>query len=670
MPPPAPPRFATTGPSPLEMQKIVSLYQAGKHADVEAQAQALTTRFPRHGFAWAILAAALRAQGRNGQALAPLEKAAALAPGDPKLQFNLGNVLRDLGQSEQAMQRYRQALRLQPDFPEASYQLGNLQQDLGRHAEAEQNYRRVLKSVPGHAKAHANLALSMQETGRLEEARASLARAIALEPGNTALHFNLADLLHDMGRLAEAEEACHKALLLDPDLAPAHSHLGTILQDQGRLQEALACYDAALRLQPADLVASSSRLFCLNYLPGTDAGHCLAQAQKFGELAARRAGPAFSAWRCPADAQRLRVGLVSADLREHPVGYFLESVLSQIDSRRIELVAFPAQAGGDALTQRIRPHFAQWQPLAGLDDEAAAQLVHTTAPHVLIDLSGHTAHNRLTLFARRPAPVQATWLGYFATTGVAAIDYLLADAWSLPPALEGGFTEKIWRLPDTRLCFTPPAAAPEVGPLPAGTAGPITFGCFNNLSKINDDVVALWCRVLDAVPGSRLLLKAKQYRDASVVDAVRERFVRRGLEAGRLEIEGPSPRSNYLAAYHRVDIGLDPFPFPGGTTTVESLWMGVPVLTLSGDTFVSRQGVGILTNAGLPEWVAADAGDCVARAVRHAADLPALAALRGGLRAQLLASPLFDAPRFARALEDALHGMWARHVKSAQAPAA
>jgi predicted O-linked N-acetylglucosamine transferase (SPINDLY family) len=264
------------------------------------------------------------------------------------------------------------------------------------------------------------------------------------------------------------------------------------------------------------------------------------------------------------------------------------------------------------------------------------------------------------MFAWKPAPVQASWLGYFATTGVAAIDYLIADPWTLPPSEDAHFTEQIWRLPETRLCFTPPEADVAVSPLPALTNGHVTFGCFNNLTKMNDGVVALWSRVLQAVPGSRLRLKAKQLDEASVRASVLERFAAQGIGAERLVLEGRSRRADYLASYGQVDIGLDPFPFTGGTTSAESLWMGVPVLTLAGDRLVSRQGVGLMMNAGLADWVALDADDYVARAVAHAADLPRLAALRSGLRQQVQASPIFDAQRFAPLFEAVLRGMWRR----------
>jgi predicted O-linked N-acetylglucosamine transferase (SPINDLY family) len=296
--------------------------------------------------------------------------------------------------------------------------------------------------------------------------------------------------------------------------------------------------------------------------------------------------------------------------------------------------------------------------LIGLSDEQAAQNIQTDGIDILIDLSGHTAHNRLPMFAWKPAPVQVSWLGYFATTGVPTMDYLLADPWTLPASEESSFTEKIWRLPQTRLCFTPPRSDIVVSPLPALSNGYVTFGCFNNLTKMNDAVVTLWAQILNAVPASRLFLKARQIKQASARQETIDRFAAHGIETSRLILEDYVPRENYLAAYHRVDMALDPFPYPGGTTTAEALWMGVPVLTLAGERFLSRQGVGLMMNAGLPEWVAADSSDYLARAVAHAGDLQKLAALRTGLRPQVLSSPIFDAPLFAGHFETALRGMW------------
>ena len=363
----------------------------------------------------------------------------------------------------------------------------------------------------------------------------------------------------------------------------------------------------------------------------------------------------------PIADRRLRIGLVSADLCFHPVGFFIEGVLRALTTRaggNLEFFAYMNYFRTDPVSERIKAHCHQWREVFARSDEETARLIRSDEIDILIDLSGHTAKNRLPLFAWKPAPVQVSWLGYFDTTGVTAIDYLIADPWTLPESEEIYFTETIWRLPDTRLCFTPPDINVTIRPLPALTEQRITFGCFNSLHKMSDAVVALWARVLAAVPDSRLFLKARQLYQPAAREAVIEQFSRHGIPPVRLILEGPSIRANYLAAYNRVDIGLDPFPYTGGTTTAEALWMGVPVLTLSGQHFLPRQGVGLLMNAGLPEWVASDADDYVARAVSHAGNLERLAVLRSQLREQVLASPVFDAARFAMHFEAALRGMW------------
>jgi predicted O-linked N-acetylglucosamine transferase (SPINDLY family) len=355
------------------------------------------------------------------------------------------------------------------------------------------------------------------------------------------------------------------------------------------------------------------------------------------------------------------VGLVSGDLRAHPVGYFLEGVMAALASGaagRLEFFAYPSHFCADVLTERIKACCHGWHSAVGLSDERLARRIRDDGIDILIDLAGHTAHNRLPMFAWKPAPVQVSWLGYFATTGVAAMDYLIADPWTLPEAENGNFTETVWRLPETRLCFTPPDIDIEIAPLAALGRGHITFGCFNNLTKVNQAVVALWARVVEAVPDSRLFLKASQLQEPSMRESMAERFSALGVAEERLILEGASSRAEYLAAYRHVDIALDPFPFVGGTTSAESLWMGVPVLTLAGEHLVSRQGVGLLANAGLSEWVASDPDDYVARAVAHSADLQCLASLHDDLRPRILASPVFDAPRFAGYLEAALRGMW------------
>ena len=395
----------------------------------------------------------------------------------------------------------------------------------------------------------------------------------------------------------------------------------------------------------------------------------LAEAQGFGDLVTRSVQP-YTEWPTSPEAGRcLRVGLVSGDLRTHPVGYFVESILCALTSGlpgRLEFIAYSGNIpnnANDAVTERIKACCTAWNSTLDLSDEKLARKIHDDCIDILICLSGHTALNRLPMFAWKPAPIQINWLGYFPTTGVSAVDYVIADPWVPPQADEQYFTEQIYRLPETYVCFTPPDFEVPIVPLAALSVGHVTFGSFNNLLKISDDVVALWARVLLAVPDSRLFLKTKQLSSAGAKQAMQDRFAAHCIGADRLILEGDSPRAELLAAYQQVDIALDPFPLPGGTTSVEALWMGVPVLSLVGERFMSHIGKSILQNAGLPDWIATDADDYVARSVSYAGDLPRLAALHDGLRAQVLASPLFDAPRFARHFEAALRAMWMQWIR-------
>jgi len=531
----------------------------------------------------------------------------------------------------------------------------------GQYTELEIQARILSERYPnsGNAWKALSTALLMQSKNAIP----SLQKTVELLPYDAEPHCNLGKALRDLGQLNEAVASCRRALSINPDFAEAHCNLGNALQDLGQLDDAVASFRRALEIKPDYIQAQSNLLLILNYQSDQPASMLLNEARRFGELTTGQARP-YADWNNVKESGKcLRVGLVSGDLRNHPVGYFLEGVLSAMTScahGRLEFIAYHNHPQPDTLTDRIKSCCVAWRDTLGLSDEGLARQIRDDSIDILLDLSGHTAHNRLPMFAWKPAPVQASWLGYFATTGVAAMDYLIADPWTLPPSEESCFTEEIWRMPETRLCFTPPDGHEKVGPLPALGNGFVTFGCFNNLMKMNDAVVALWARILASVPASCLFLKANQLNEESVRTRTIERFSARGITVDRLLLEGHTPRSHYLTAYHRIDIALDPFPFTGGTTTAESLWMGVPVLTLAGERFISRQGVGLLMNAGLSDWVANDADEYVSRAVFHASDLRHLATLRSGLHEQVLRSSIFDASRFALHFEAALREMWSK----------
>lgn len=619
--------MATSSQPPYALQQaIVALHRQGRLDEALRGARALTQSLPQDPFGWRALGALLREQRRGAEAVEPLRRAALLA-NDGGAYNDLGVALHEAGDLGQAEVMLANALRLSPGLVEAHANLGRLYHALGQLARAESHLRTALRMRPDLAEAH-----------------------------NT-----FGAVLLDLSRLVEAEDACRRAISLKPAYVDAHTMLGTILSATGRSGQAEACFRTAVDLQPDELSAYSNLLFNHCYGAALPPSACLQEARRFGRRAAARAAGRYTHWSAEPAPRKLRVGLVSGDLCQHPVGYFLEGLLSHVDRTRLELFAYPTVAYGDALSAALRSRVDAWKPLVGLSDEAAARQIHADGIHVLLDLSGHTAHNRLPVFAWKPAPVQVTWLGYFATTGMSEIDYLLADEVSVPVAHQGHFSETVWYLPHSRLCFTPPQLELPVAPLPAlARGGRVTFGNFQNLAKLGEEVLARWAAILAGCSGARLRLQNKQLADAGVREQLRQRLQATGIDVSRVEMHGPQQRQAYLAAYGDVDIVLDSFPYPGGTTTCEALWMGVPTVTLAGDRLIARQGASLLGAAGLAEWVAATPAEYVDKALAFARPLPALAGLRARLRAQLLASPLCDAPRFARHFEEAVWAMWRR----------
>jgi protein O-GlcNAc transferase len=661
---------------PALLQAGLSHHQAGRLADAETFYRQILQREPKHADALHLLGVIAYQAGDHPLAIDLIRRAIAANPSYAAYHSNLGRAYQDNGEPGAAIASYRVALTLQPDLADAHNNLGNALQTQRDLPAALHHYRRALALQPDYAAAHNNLGRALAALGQFDAALHAYRAASALKPDDADVYNNLGIALQEQGQLDAAIEQYRLALALKPDYAPAHNNLGKDLAAQGKFAEAMDSYRTALRLKPDFSAAHSNLLFHLNHEMQPVPALYLAEARRFGTQVSLRARP-FETWKTWPSGQRqteshppqpLRVGLVSGDLRSHPVGYFLESVLAHLDPRKIELVAYDTRGFGDDLSARIRPYFAQWHILAGLSDEVAAHTIHRHGIAVLVDLAGHTADNRLPVFAWRPAPVQAAWLGYFASTGVASIDYIVADRQVLPAGEEAHFTEKPWCLPDCYLCFTPPDAEIAVGPLPLSENRHVTFGCFNKLNKINDAVVALWAEVLHAVPASRLLLKTKELTDSSAQELTRARFAAHGIDPARLTLEGYTPRLENFAAYRRVDIALDPFPYPGGTTTVEALWMGVPVLSRRGDRFLSHAGESLLSNAGLPDWIADNDVDYIAKAQAFAADPAQLAALRAGLRARLLASPLCDAPRFAAHLAAAFTGMWQAQLTQSAHP--
>jgi predicted O-linked N-acetylglucosamine transferase (SPINDLY family) len=607
----------------------------------------------------------LLGEGHLEGAAACYREALAADAGHVGACVNLGYVLTELNQGEAAREPLERAVGLEPHNADAHYLLGLILEGSGDLDGAIRHLDLAAESKPDFVFAWRDLCRVCFQAGRIEEARRAVERGLAVEPRSADLLLYRGNIsLHEKS-YRHAVESYQQALAIQPDNAVIHANLGKACIEQGDVESAIINYRRVLDLDDgaASLEARSSLLFARSYQPDDAPQAYLAEAQQYGALLAARVKP-FADW--PADdlpETPLRVGMVSGDLLLHPVGHFLESILASLDPAKLALVAYPTVMKEDALTARIKPRFAAWHPLAALNDAAAAARIRDDGIQVLIDLSGHTSNNRLPLFAWKPAPVQVSWLGFFSSTGVPGMDYLLADPYSVPESDRQQYTETVWHLPDTRLCFTPPSEAGElpVSALPALREGHVCFGSFQNASKLNDAVLAAWSRILRALPQARLRVQNKQMSDGEVRDSFLARCAKAGIDTARVNVVRPGTRTDYLAAHATVDMVLDTFPYPGGTTTCEALWMGVPTLTLAGTTMLGRQGAAMMQCVGLGDWVAADIDDYVAKAVSFAGRLDELARLRAGLRAQAARSPLFDAPRFARNFEEALLAMWRRH---------
>ena len=639
------------------------------------------------------LGVALKGLGQRDEAIACYRRAAQLQPGFAEAHYNLANALKDHGELDQALACYRRALELKPDYAEAHYNLGNALKSQGKLDQATTCYHRALQLKPGYlaaynnlgaalyaqgkldeaiacfhralklkpdfAEAYDNLGNALKDQRKLDEAIACFRRALELKPDDAEVYSNLGLALGDLGKLDEALACYRRAVELKPDMTEAHVNLGNTLMQQANHDEALACYHRALELKPDYVETHSNLLLGLHYCPGvTPAALAEAHAEYDRQHAAplRNALPKRDTMSDPAG--RLRLGFVSADLRRHPVGYFLVRVLENLDHQQYPTFCYSDGMLKDDLTQRLHVAVTQWRDVLGLSDQRLAVQIREDRIDVLFDLAGHTARNRLLVFARKPAPIQVTWAGYVGTTGLAAMDYLLADRYEVPPGAERHYRERVLRMPDDYICYDPPVYAPAVASLPALARGEVTLGCFNNPAKISSQVIEVWAKILRRQPQARLLLKFKGGNDRGLVRRFAETFAAQAIDPGRLELLGQSSHVELLAEYNHIDLALDPFPYSGGLTTLEALWMGVPVITCPGETFASRHSLSHLSSVGLTDLIARDLDEYVELAVSLSGDLPRLAALRAGLRQRMAASPLCDGKRFAANFASLLQEVW------------
>ena len=671
---------------------------AGDHEAAAASFEAAVALAPERDDARRQLGDIRQGQGKLDAAFEAYRSLRSSAAAEDAQRFlRLGVAYHDRGSLAPAARCYESAITLQPTLFSAHNNIGTVHQTLGDLAASIHHYRSAIAISPGNAQAHFNLATSLQRQGQFTDAVKSYETSVSLNPGDadmlsslgTALqaqgklsaaaekyrtaialdskhvdaHCNLAALLHRQGELATALAGYRKALALAPGSAFVQRNLGCVLQEMGRHDEAIDSLEAALAAEPGYTDARNTLLFTLNYHPDKAAEDIYSVYHRLNRAVDV---PRLDSWREHVNSKdlprRLKIGYVSPDLRNHSVRHFLEPLLANHDRSAFELFAYAELSLGDATTVRYRSYIDHWVPSKGLSDLALAERIRADQIDILIDLAGHTTDNRLGAFAYKPAPVSLSWLGFGYTTGLSTIDYFLTDETSAPADSEPLFSEQLWRLAPPAFAYRPAEGMGEVSALPASERGYVTLGTLTRAVRVNHHTIRVWSQILQRVPGSRLVIDSQSYRDASMCASLVDKFAAHGIAPERLQIGFHSPPWDVLRG---IDIGLDCFPHNSGTTLFETLYMGLPYVTLAGRPSVGRLGSSILVGMGHPEWIAQTEDEYVEIAVKLASDLPRLAALRASLRGEMRASALMDEASFARKVEAAYREMFARRATTA-----
>ncbi len=634
-------------------------FHAGRHQECEALARQLVEEQPDAGKAWQLLGLTRFARGDLGGALQMLRRAVSLDPNDASIRDNLGIVLQRAGDHAAARVAFSAAIALAPGAAGIWSNAAGNELDAGNPEEALRLAEKAVALAPGQAAVWLQRGNALVELRRTKEAQHAFRQALAIEPRNSEALLSLSYGLAAQNRLDEALEAATAAARIAPGNSRIQVSLGSLRNSLGDLKAAALHYRRARELDPANLASWSSELYCLAHDADRTPEAVFEAHKAFGEHAEQRfLGQAMNHANDRDPARRLRVGVLSGDFRDHPVARFLEPVWRELDPSRIQLIGYDTRPAADAMADRLRELADAWTDVSRFSDEELAARIRSDGIDILIDHSGHTAGNRLGVFARKPAPVQAMWVGYPGTSGLAAMDYRLVDPVLAPPGqLDALFTEKLAYLP-TMLVFGKPEQLPEVGPSPFVQNGFVTFGSFNRMNKLSDHVVTQWVAILQRNIGSRLIVGA--VTDESVAAALQARFRVAGIAPGRVTFLPRMDLAGYLAAHARIDLLLDAFPWTSATTAHFALWMGVPTLTQAGESLPARLGAATMTAAGLDEFIAGSSAEYVELAAHWATRADELQRIRQSLRSRLESQRQQLPVQVARALEARLRQMWRR----------
>jgi len=630
------------------------LVAAGRYDDAIAACRQAVALRPRYSDALNNLGTALAAKGSTAEAVSAYGQAIDANPALTEAWNNLGIALCEIGRLEDSVTALTQALRLRAGYAEAYCNLGNTLRKMGRLADAAAAYQSAIDLKPAYAEAHNNLGVVQWEMGKSDAAIASCKKAIQIKRDFPEAFNSLGNILRDRGELDRAIDQYQIALDLNPRYADAMGNLSVVLKDQSRFDEAVDYARRSLEIRP-DHARHSNLIYLLNFHPGVSRVEIEREQAEWYRIHAEPLAAKIAAHGAVrAEPRRLRIGYISPNFRNHVVGLNILPLLREHDRKNFEIFCYSDVVTADAVTRQFQSHAEGWRNIVGLGDDRVAELIRQDEIDILVDLSLHLASNRLLVLARKPAPVQMTFAGYPGTTGLKTIDYRITDGFLDPsPSKAEKFEQAIrvpsfWCYDESAMIFST-EATPHPGALPAASASHVTFGCLNNFCKINDPVLQLWARVLAAVPNSRLLLLAPA---GLTRKRTANRLAQLGIATDRIQFAGPCPRAQYFELYHRIDIGLDTFPYNGHSTSLDALWMGVPIVTLAGNSAVGRAGVSQLSNLGLGDLIATAPDDFVRISAELAGNMK-LSELRAGFREKMRKSCLMDAARFVREIEKA-----------------
>jgi predicted O-linked N-acetylglucosamine transferase (SPINDLY family) len=599
------------------------------------------------------------------QAERTLLKALGIDDASPEILNSLSFVYSAQKNTEEATYYLQKSMVKNPNNVLAYINYGLLLLKRGDASSASAYFLKALEIEPENVISMNNLGLAFISIASFDNAVEQFEAVLAIEPKYVPALTNISVPLKRLGRLTEAEDYLKRALSINPKSHDTNVNLASIYQGRTDIKQSVEYNLKAIEINPKLTMAYSNMLFSMCYSNDFSKSYVNEQLEKYGDIVTKNANFEYISWLPKAHSSKLKIGFVSADFILHPVTSFLSTVLENIDSNKFELYAYTNLVKQDEITQQIKPFFKEWKTIVGVEDEDAATLIHEDGLDILIDLSGHSAGNRLPVFAYKPAPVQATWLGYWASTGVNQIDYIILDETSAPKEIADQFTEQVHYIPDSRFCYSPPNESIEISALPALKNGYVTIGCYHNYAKVTDTVLALWAEVLKQSPTTVLRWQTTAFADENMINTIHSKFSNLHIDASRIELLPSTSRQDYLLSYNDIDFVLDCFPFTACTTTSDALWMGVPTLTIAGDSLVSRQGTSLMNAVGLPNWIAKDSAQYVEKALDFLSDVNSLSKCRQNLRAQLLNSTLGDAKKFTQNIEHALTAMHQAYLSKA-----